>query len=344
MIPNQEISSPKEKPEIVVPDFGKEVALLIQDFVYSKEDIELSFDEDHIKEANLFSVYLKDECICTVLLDQHKPEFLYLGYMSTLKKYRRKGIGKTLMKIVFRLAYMIPNLESIYLISRNIRDENGKWYSVKTSPVYRFWESLGFVRIPWNKFPNIPSVLETGTILTQARAYQFTLTEGNYERCSLPCEKLFQKLVEQVGSNLLKLKAFSPLMHHKRMEWPPFSGFVVKGEQKIRSRFHRDKVHILNPSPYRFGHQPPQPGMMNPLMMQQEIQFNNMMLQSMYYQQQQMQQIAMFNFRRQMQIQAARQRQAQAQQNTLTTTQAAPQTNQAIPQKRKIEEGKEEPK
>jgi len=337
MIPPKIKTESKPKPKIVVPDFGKEVALLIQDFVYSKEDIELSFDEDHIKEANLFSLYLKDECISTVLLDQHKPEFLYLGYMSTLKDHRRKGIGKSLMKLVQRICFMIPNLESIYLISRNIRDENGKWYTVKESPVYRFWESLGFVRIPWNQFPNIPSVLETGTILTQARAYQFELSEGNYEQCSIKCEQILKKLVEQVGApeKDVKLKVFSPLMHHESMTWPPFHDFVVQGEAKIRSRFHRDKVHILNPSPYRFGQHPPSPGMMNPLMMSQEIQFNNMMIQSMWYQQQQMQQIAMFNFRRQMQIQAARQRQLQANQLSATTQAAGP---QQVPQKRKIED------
>jgi len=273
----------KEKP-LKCPDFSDEVNVLIQDFVYSKEDIEFSFVEDNLAQANLFSLYVQNKCITAVLMDQHEKEFMYLGYMSTLSKWRRKGIGKTMMKLIIRLCYiMSKEIKDIYLISRNIQDENGKWYTVKNSPVYRFWESLGFVRIPWGRFPSIPTVLEQGTILTQARAYRFEMNEANYNGYikEQSLEQLIAQLRSQTNSEEVHLKVFSPNLHPESMTWLPLPKSIAEKEEALSKRFHRAAVPQMPPS-YFAQHRANPMQSMTPVQMQQEMAFNNMMLQSMY--------------------------------------------------------------
>jgi len=271
-----------DKAKLKCPNFGAEVALLIQDFIYSKEDIEFSFVEENISQANLFSLFCENECISAVLLDQHEKEFMYLGYMSTLGKWRRKGIGKTLMKLIIRLSFMMSKeLKDIYLISRNIQDENGKWYTVKESPVYRFWESLGFYRIPWSQFPSIPTVLEQGTILTQARAYRFELNENNYVNFvkDKTIEQSMAKLRTQTKVENIHLKVFSPNLHFETMKWPPLPQHITDKEAALVKRFQRQPVPQMPPSYFQQRSSASQN--VSPLAMQQEMQFNNMMLQSM---------------------------------------------------------------
>lgn len=337
---------PKEP--LKCPEFSEEVALLIHDFVYSKEDIEFSFVEENLEQANLFSLYVENKCITAVLMDQHEKEFMYLGYMSTLASWRRKGIGKTLMKLIIRLCYILSkDLKDLYLISRNIQDENGKWYTVKNSPVYRFWESLGFVRIPWGRFPSIPTVLEQGTILTQARAYRFEMNESNFNDYvkEKTIDQYIAQLREQTKSDKIKLKVFCPNLHTESMTWPPLPTKVVEGETALSKRFQRTSVPQMPPSYFQQhrANTMSQGSNITPLMMQQEMAFNNMMLQSMYMNQMMVMQQSMWMARRRMmqQQQQAMQRQ-NVTANVLGTTsnptiQNTQNANNLLPAKRKQE-------
>jgi len=344
---------PKEP--LKCPEFSEEVALLIHDFVYSKEDIEFSFVEDNLEQANLFSLYVENKCITAVLMDQHEKEFMYLGYMSTLASWRRKGIGKTLMKLIIRLCYTLSkDLKDLYLISRNIQDENGKWYTVKNSPVYRFWESLGFVRIPWGRFPSIPTVLEQGTILTQARAYRFEMNESNFNDYvkEKTIDQYIAQLREQTKSDKIKLKVFCPNLHTESMTWPPLPQKVIERETALTKRFQQTSVPQMPPSYFQQhrANTMSQGSNVNPLAMQQEmashfhhIQFNNMMLQSMYMNQMMVMQQSMWMARRRaMQQQQAMQQRQNVTANVLgtTTNPQAPNiqnANNLLPAKRKQE-------
>jgi len=266
--PEEEMKAIQDEREILndvskdleLPDFSSELLTFLEDFPYSRHDIAASFRENHFNRAHLFSIVntqvaktLKEHCLSAILLDHYK-DFVYLGYLSVLRKYRRQRIGNRIMKIVIRTLALNKKFKKIYLIARNIKKDDGHWFLVKDSPVYKFWESLNFRKIQWNKLPHIPDVLGEGEILNHARVYMYDLTNIHREGENIP---LLKKQVSEIIKILpphCEIKVFAPFLASKQIIWADAPGKEITEEIKKKdSALERQFIKFYRrPDPQQF--------------------------------------------------------------------------------------------